>query len=246
MIKIGKPVQLLNPPGWPLFMVGLSIGLGHGLAVLPRSAETAAAIGLAWLIGVALGGWLGLAAVKALGSWFLIIYKNQSAPADAAFASVKSRLADLQVILGAEGIIIPTINGHSQRSNAQLPLVARAGRALWRFSWSFYPFGIFAIFAGGFSIALLYVGGVDISVHLIWLIGGAAVTFPALLFAWIFPIALNRKILKDSRRALGEIDRIERRLAAANAERIAISIPDRSMVEAAMTEPPKWLTRLAA
>ena len=252
MIKVGKPGQLLNPPGWPLLAAGLIAGLVSSLLTLltlpslPSSADTATAVGLAWLIGVALGGWLGLAAVKALGFWFPIIYKSQRAPAEAAFSSVKSRLAALQAILDEDGIIIPTINGYSPHRNTQLPISTRAGRSLWRLSWGFYPFGIFAIFTCGFSIGLLYVGGVDIYLYLILLTAGTVVTGSALLFAWIFPIALNRKILRDSRRALGKIDRIEQRLADARAERIAIPIYDLSIVEAAMTEPPKWLTRLAA
>lgn len=246
MIKAEKSKQLLNPPGWPLLVAGLVAGLVSGLLALPSSTDTATAVGLAWLIGVALGGWLGLAAFRLLSAGFQLIYKKQRAQVMAAVSRLESRLAAVETLFLEAGMSIPSSNGQRRPTKSESLLFAKVLRPLWGFSWGFYPFGIIGVFAYGLVAILLSVGGMDISLHLILLAVAAAVTLPALLFAWLFPIVLNWKILRDSRQALGKVERIEQRLADARAEDISISIPDLSIVEKAMTTPPKWLTRLAA
>lgn len=252
MIKADKSKRVLNPPGWPLLAAGLVAGLVSTLLTLltlpslPSSADTATAVGLAWLIGVALGGWLGLVAFRALSAGFRLIYKRQRTRVLTAVSRLESRFVALQDLLGKEGVAMHSSNGHPRPANADSPIFSKLLWPLWSFSWGAYPLGIIGIFAYGLVIALYYVGGMDISLHLVLLVAGATVAVLALLFAGLFPIVLNWTILNDCRTALREIDRIEQRLADARAERIAISILDLSIVEAAMTEPPKWLTRLAA
>lgn len=246
MIKSEKSKQLLNPPGWLPLVAGLVAGLVSGLLTLPISADTATAVGLAWFIGVALGSWLGLAADRLLSAGFLTIYKRQIAWGNAVVSTVAARLAALQLLLDAKGIVIPSHNGHSLRANDTPSPFFKAGRSLWIFSWHFYPLGIIGISAYGLVIILSYVGGMDTSRHLILLAPVVAVTFPVLLFAWLFPLALNWKILHTSRRLLRRIDRIEQQSAAARTEDITLSIPDLSSIEKTINTPSRLLTRLAA
>ena len=246
MIKVGKPGQLLNPPGWPLLAGGIAAGLVSGLLALPVSAETATAVGLAWLIGVALGGWLGLAAARGIIIGFRLIYKRQSAPAAAALAAAQSRLTALQARRDGRSPAADSVNGHSPPSRRQSPVYSDAVRLLWRCSWNFLPVGISGIFILGLATILFYAGGLDFSLPLLGLAGSAAITCPALAFAWIFPLVLNRKIRQDSRRAIDEIDRMEQSLAAANAEPPAIFLPDVAAIAKAMDTPSRWLPGLAA
>lgn len=244
MIKVGKPGQLLNPPGWPLLAGGIAAGLLGGLLALPRSAEAAAAIGLAWLISVALGGWLGLAAGRGIVAGFRLIYKRQSAPAAAALATAQSRLAALQARKNGRSPAADPVNGYSPPSRRQSPVYSGSVRLLWRCCWDFLPVGISGIFILGLATILFYAGGLDFSIPLLGLAGIAAVTFPALAWAGIFPLVLNRKIRQDSRRAIDEIDRMEQSLAAASAEPPAIFLPDVSSIAKAMDTPSRWLTGL--
>lgn len=246
MIKVGKPGQLLNPPGWPLLAGGIAVGLVSGLLALPVSAETATAIGLACLISVALGGWLGLAAGRGILAGFRIIYKRQSAPAAAALAAAQSRLAAIQARKNGRSLAADSVNGYSPPSRRQSPVYSGSVRFVWRCSWDFLPVGISGTFILGLATILFYAGGLDFSLPLLGLAGIAAVTCPALAFAWIFPLALNRKIRQDSRRAIDEIDRMEQSLAAANAEPPAIFLPDVSAIAKAMDTPSRWLPGLAA
>lgn len=249
MIKVGKPGQLLNPPGWPLLTGGIAAGLVSGLLTLltlPVSAETATAVGLAWLISVALGGWLGLAAGRGINSGFRIIYKRQSAPVAAALAAAQSRLAAFQARKDRRSPAVDSVNGYSPPSRRQSPVYSDAVRFVWRCSWDFLPVGISGIFILGLATILFYAGGLDFSLPLLGLAGIAAVTCPALAFAWIFPIALNRKIRQDSRRASDEIDRMEQSLTDTPAEPPAIFLPDVAAIAKAMDTPSRWLTGLAA
>ena len=246
MVKVEKAKGLLNPPGWPLLVAGVIAGLAHGLLTLSSSADAAVAVGLAWFIGVALGGWLGLATARLLSAGFLTIYKRQIARANAAVSKVVSRLAALQVLLDAKGIVIPSHNGHSPLADYTPSPYFKAGCSLWSFSWRFYPLGIIGTFAYGLVITLSYVGGIDISLHSILLALAAAVTFPALLFAWLFPLALNWRILNISRQLLQVADSIEQQSAEARVEDITLSIPDLSSIEKTIDTPSKLLTRLAA
>lgn len=246
MIKVGKPGQLLNPPGWPLLAGGIAAGLVSGLLTLPSSADIATAVGLAWLISVALGGWLGLMAFRAISAGFRLIYKRQSAPAAAALAAAQSRLAAFQSRRDGRSPTVDSVNGYSPPSRRQSPVYSDAVRLLWRCSWDFLPVGISGIFILGLATILFYAGGLDFSLPLLGLAGIAAVTCPALAFAWIFPIALNRKIRQDSRRASDEIDRMEQSLAEAPAELPAIFLPDVAAIAKAMDTPSRWLPGLAA
>lgn len=243
MIKSEKSKQLLNPPGWPLFVAGLVAGLVSGLLALLSSADIATAVGLAWFIGVALGGWLGLATARLLSAGFLTIYKRQIERVNATVDGVVSRLT---LLLDAKGIVIPSHNGHSLRANDTPSPFFKARRSLWSFSWRFYPLGIIGTFSYGLVITLSYVGGIDISLHLILLALAAAVTFPALMFAWVFPLALTWRIIHISRRLLRKIDRIEQQSAEARVEDITLSIPDLASIEKTIDTPSKLLTRLAA
>jgi len=249
MIKVGKPGQLLNPPGWPLLAGGIAAGLGSillTLLTLPSSADTATAVGLACLISVALGGWLGLAAGRGINSGFRIIYKRQSAPAAAAVAAAQSRLAALQARKNGRSPAADSGNGYSPPYRRQSPVYSGAVRLLWRCSWDFLPVGISGIFILGLATILFYAGGLDFSIPLLGLAGSAAVTCPALAWAGIFPLVLNRKIRQDSRRAIDEIDRMEQSLTDTPAEPPAIFLPDVAAIAKAMDTPSRWLTGLAA
>lgn len=246
MIKVGKPGQLLNPPGWPLLVGGIAAGLLSGLLALPSSADIATAVGLAVLISVALGGWLGLAAGRGIVAGFRIIYKRQSAPAAAALAAAQSRLAALQARRDGRSPAVDSVNGYSPPTRRQSPVYSGAARLLWRCSWDFLPVGISGTFILGLATILFYAGGLDFSLPLLGLAGIAAVTCPALAWAGIFPLVLNRKIWQDSRRASDEIDRMEQSLAAADAEPPAIFLPDVAAIAKAMDTPSRWLPGLAA
>ena len=249
MIKAAESKQLLNPPGWPLLAGGIAAGLVSSLLTLltlPGSTETATAVGLACLISVALGGWLGLAAGRGIVAGFRLIYKRQSAPAAAALAAAQSRLAALQARNNGRSLAADSGNGYSPPSRRQSPVYSGAIRLLWRCSWDFLPGGISGVFILGLATILFYAGGLDFSIPLLGLVGIAAVTCPALAWAGIFPLVLNRKIRQDSRRAIDEIDRMEQSLAAANAEPPVIFLPDVSAIAKAMDTPSRWLPGLAA
>ena len=246
MVKVEKAKGLLNPPGWLLLAAGVIAGLVNGLLFLPSSADTATAVGLAWFIGVSLGGWLGLATFRLLIAGFRLIYKNQSARVLTALSRLETRSVAFRSLLDKDSVATLSRNGHPHPSNANSPIFSKLLWPLWRFSWYFYPLGIIGTFAYGLVLILYYVGGMSISPRLIILAAGAAVTFPALLFAWLFPIILNWTILNGCRAALREIDYFERILFDASTGQPSISIPDLSAVEKAITTPPKRLSRLAA
>lgn len=245
MVKVEKAKGLLNPPGWLLLAAGVIAGLAHGLLTLSSSADAAVAVGLAWAIGIGVGGWLGLTVAGWLRSRFLSIYNRQRATADTAIALAKSRYAALPTMLKAVDAT-PSGNGYTRTAAAKLPRYVRPGRFLWRRSWDFYPFGIFVVFGYGLTVALFYVGGIAIAVPAILWGLATGVTFVAMLFAWVFPLALNRKVLNISRQLLRAIGHIEQQSAEARVEDITLSIPDLSSIEKTIDTPSKLLTRLAA
>ena len=238
--------EILNPPGWPLLLVGGFLGLVAGAFSFSESPDKATAVGIALFVGISIGGWLGAVIVRAVSAILCKFYKDSDAKLVKARDDLKQYFADTLPLLSSS-IEVRALEGESsKRAMAKFSSSVEVFRALGNVFNYLYPIVAIITFSEITTRVLLSAGGLEVPPALSLL---AYVSLSCFMFLFVVNILIvfsGLLLIRNSVKLMGEINSIEQLLAARIDGDIEKLIPDTSSVEKAVSVPPMVLSRLAA
>ena len=241
---IREKKQLLTPPGWPLLLAGGIFGLVAGAFSLSESLEKATAVGIALFLGIALGGWMGVTAVKGLSSVLFKVYKTSDADLEQAISALKQRFADAMTSMNADGGLRPSAEESSNDAVIKVGSSFKALIELLRISSYIYPIAAVIVSAEFLTIVLLTVGGVDIPATISLFTLGSRALCGAMFAIYLLAFIHGLQLIRGTRKLINEIYSIEQLVATRRDGNIEKIIPDMSSMEKAVNVPPLVLARL--
>ena len=244
MIKNKK--QILSPPGWPLLLAGVSMGLLVGALSWQKYPDDATAVGIAYVLGLTLGAWLGTAVVNGVSLALFGVYRRMTTELEDLRLSLERRFADVRTLFDMDEAADQPVSMRLNSSIVAPRFPFNFYRALLRVSSYLYPFATILAFSQFAVIILLDAGGLEVPSYMFMLMLVSLALFAVSLSMYFLTFARGWRLVRKSEKVIAKLDSLEQLLTAKRNGSIVTINPELSAMERATILPPRLLAPLVA